>query len=249
MSKVSVITPAFNASSSLTDTINSVLEQSFSDWEMIIVDDCSKDNTYKIACEFAEKDSRIKVIKHNKNSGVAVARNTALDTASGDYIAFLDSDDMWDSKKLEKQLIFMETGQYALTYTAYQKFQTNNGLRGKIIKVPKKMTANAIYGNTAIACLTVIVNRKMVGEFHMPLIEHTEDNCTWQSILSKGYIAHGLNENLALYRVGNSSLTKNKTKASKQQWQTYRQYYKFSVIRSAFYFTCYAFNAIKKHVL
>jgi len=247
MSKVSVITPAYNASHYLEETVASVQGQTFSDWEMIIVDDCSTDNTYELACSLAEKDKRIIVIKHEKNSGVAAARNTALDAASGDFIAFLDSDDLWMPDKLEKQLVFMEDNGYVLTYTMYQRFQTDTGQRGKIIKAPKKMTANAIYGNTSIGCLTVIINRKKVGAFRMPLIKHTEDNCTWQEILNRGYVAYGLNENLALYREGNSSMTNNKKKAAGQQWNTYREYYKFSIFKSAFYFGCYAFNAVKKH--
>ncbi|MDD4493819.1 MAG: glycosyltransferase family 2 protein [Eubacteriales bacterium] len=248
MTKVSIVTPAYNATHYLKETVSSVQAQTFPDWEMIIVDDCSKDDTYKLACSLAKEDKRIKVIQHGKNEGVAAARNTALDASSGDYIAFLDSDDLWMPDKLEKQLAFMESNDYALTYTMYQKFQTDAGQRGKIIKAPKKMTANAIYGNTSIGCLTVIVNRKKVGAFHMPLIGHTEDNCTWQEILSRGYVAYGLNENLALYRESNNSLTGNKKKAAKQQWQTYREYYKFPVIKSTFYFVCYAFNAVKKHL-
>lgn len=247
MSKVSVITPAYNASRYLSETIASVQAQTFTDWEMIIVDDCSLDKTYDLACSLAANDNRIKVIKHEKNAGVAAARNTALDIAIGDYIAFLDSDDLWMPEKLERQLSFMENNDYTLTYTMYQKFQSDTGQRGKIIKVPKMMTAKDIYKNTTIGCLTVIVNRKKVGTFHMPLIKHTEDNCTWQEILSRGYVAYGLNENLALYREGSSSLTNNKKKAARQQWSTYREYYKFSIIKSAFYFTCYTFNAIKKH--
>jgi teichuronic acid biosynthesis glycosyltransferase TuaG len=247
MSKVSVITPAYNASRYLAEAVASVQSQTFSDWEMIIVDDCSTDNTYELACSLAEKDKRIIIIKHENNSGVATARNTALEAATGDFIAFLDSDDLWMPDKLEKQLTFMENNDYALTYTMYQKFQSDTGQRGKIIKAKEKMTAAAIYGNTSIGCLTVMVNRKKVGEFRMPLIKHTEDNCTWQEILSRGFVAYGLKENLALYRESNASLTNNKKKAAKQQWDTYRKYYKFSVLRSAFYFSCYAFNAVKKH--
>jgi len=247
VSKVSIITPAYNASEYLPETVASVKGQTFTDWEMIIVDDCSKDDTYQVACSLAEEDTRIKVLQHKQNGGVAVARNTALDAATGDYIAFLDSDDLWMPDKLEKQLAFMESNGYVLSYTMYQKFRTDTGQCGKIIKAPKKMTANAILGNTAIGCLTVMVNRKKVGAFHMPLIKHTEDNCTWREILSRGYTAYGLQENLALYREGNDSLTSSKQKAAKQQWETYREFYKFSLIKSAFYFTCYALNAVKKH--
>lgn len=247
MIKISIITPAYNAGRFLPEAVQSVEQQTFTDWEMIIVDDCSKDDTYKVACGFAKNDNRIKVIQHKINSGVAAARNTALDAATGDYIAFLDSDDKWMPEKLEMQLSFMERYNYALTYTSYQLFNSNTGQLERIILAPKKMTARAIYGNTAIGCLTVIVNRKMVGTFHMPLLNHTEDNCTWQEILNRGYVAYGMDEVLSLYREGNTSLTNSKKKAAMQQWQTYREYYKFSVLESVCYFICYAINAIKKH--
>jgi len=245
--KISIITPAYNAAKYISQTINSVLEQTYENWELIIVNDCSMDNTADIVRQFITKDSRIKLIEHKKNSGVAYARNTAIAAAVGDYIAFLDSDDLWMPDKLQKQIDFMLEYQYVLTYTAYQKFNTDTGQRCKIVKAKEKMTAKKIYGDTSIGCLTVMVNRKAVGEFYMPLLEHTEDNCTWQEILSRGYTAYGLNEVLALYREGNSSLTRSKKKAAKQQWQTYRKYYKLSFIKSSFYFLQYAFNAIKKH--
>lgn len=247
MCRVSVITPAYNASKYIGDTVASVRAQSFVDWEMIIVDDCSIDDTYQLVAALASEDARIKVIKHQSRRGVAAARNTALDLAVGEYMAFLDCDDLWLPDKLQKQIEFMVTNGYVLTYTMYQKFASETGKRGKIIKVPNKMTANDILGNTAIGCLTVMVNRKRVGVFHMPLIKHTEDNCTWQEILSRGYVAYGLKENLALYRVGNVSLSSNKMKAARLQWDTYREYYKFSVFKSSYYFLCYAFHAVKKH--
>lgn len=249
MTKVSVITPAYNAAPFLVETIRSVQAQTFTEWEMVIVDDCSTDNTYQIAGEEAKKDSRIHVIRNDRNLRVAATRNVALDAAHGKYIAFLDSDDLWLPEKLEKQLRFMDTGQYALTYTAYQKFNSMTGIKGKVVSAPKKMTAKQIYGNTTIGCLTVMVNRGMVGEFYMPLLGHTEDNCTWQEILSRGYEAYGMDEILALYREGNVSLTNSKVKAARQQWQTYRDHFKFSVPKSAFYFVRYAYNAVKKHIL
>jgi len=249
MSRVSIITPAYNAAPYLAETVKSVQSQTYQDWEMIIVDDCSKDDTYEVAKRFAEEDSRIKVMRNSKNSGVAVTRNNALEVASGEYIAFLDSDDIWLPEKLEKQVDFMDTGQYVLTYTAYQMFDSQTGKKGKIVRPPKTMTAKKIYGDTSIACLTVMVNRNKSGPFSMPLLAHTEDNITWQSILARGYTAYLLDELLALYRQGNQSLTKSKKKAAMQQWSTYRDYYKFSVPKSAFYFIGYAYHAVKKHFL
>lgn len=248
MPKVSVITPAYNAAPFLEETVKSVQAQTFTNWEMIIVDDCSKDKTYQIAIALAEKDPRIKVLQNKINSGVAATRNKALDAATGEYIAFLDSDDLWLPMKLEKQVEFMDTGQYVLTYTNYQKFDSTTGERqNKIIRAPDKMTAKRIYGDTSIGCLTVMVNRNKSGPFHMPLLGHTEDNITWQEILAKGFVGYRLNMVLSLYREGNSSLTSGKQKAAKQQWSTYRDYYKFSVAKSAFYFSQYAFHAVKKH--
>lgn len=248
MRKVSVIMPAYNTERYLPDAIKSVQAQTFLDWELVICDDCSKDNTYQVALGFAKKDSRIKVIRNELNSGVAQTRNNALDMATGEYVAFLDSDDLWLPDKLRKQLDFMRDKACVLSYTAYQKFFDDTGQKGKVIPAKERMLAKQIYGDTSIGCLTVLVNRQQVGAFHMPLLKHTEDNCTWQEILSRGYDAYGLNEVLALYREGNVSLTSSKKIAAMQQWETYRKYYKFSVIKSLFYFLQYTVNALKKHI-
>lgn len=246
--KVSVITPAYNAQEYLAACIKSVQAQSYGNWEMIIVDDCSQDSTYKIAAEFAKEDNRIKVVRHSINSGVSSARNTALEMAEGNYIAFLDSDDLWEEKKLYKQLCFMEKGKYVLSYTAYRKLDVLTGKMSKIIKIPKKMNRRQIYGNTAIACLTVMVNRDVIGDFRMPLINHAEDQCTWQEIIGKGYNSYGLNDSLAIYRTGNSSLTCDKYKSAKMQWNVYRKYHKFGRIKSLFYFCQYSVNAVFKYM-
>lgn len=250
MPKVSVITPAYNAEKYLKQTIKSVQKQTFSDWEMIISDDCSTDDTVRIAEEMAEKDQRIIVVKNKYNLGVASTRNSAIEKANGQYIAFVDSDDLWLPHKLEEQLEFMEENKYVLTYTNYKKFiSETNEILPKIIRAPKFMTAEKIYGDTSIGCLTVMVNRDLSGPFHMPVIDHTEDNITWQRILSKGFIAYRLDKVLALYRENNNSMTSNKKKAAIQQWNTYRKFYGFSVPKSAFYFSSYTVNAVKKHFL
>lgn len=248
MPVISIITPAYNSSEYISDTINSVLNQTYSDWEMIIVDDCSKDNTYQIAEMYAKKDSRVKAFKNEKNCGVATTRNIALSYATGEYISFLDSDDLWKPEKLSTQINFMKKNNYAFTYTEYQMFNSQTGKLGKVISVPKKMSSKDIYKNTAIGCLTVMVNRKMTGEFEFPMLQHAEDQCTWQSILNRGFTAYGLDENLSLYRVSSNSLTANKSKALKKQWQMYREYNKLSVLKSAYYLFCYAVNAVAKRI-
>ena len=250
MSYVSVITPAYNAERFLLETVKSVQSQTFVDWEMIIVDDCSEDGTYALAKSLAEEDSRIRVLRNNINLGVALTRNTAIDVATGKYIAFLDADDLWLPEKLEEQISFMDIGHYVLTYTNYQKFDTVTGKRQrKVIRAPATMTARKIYCDTSIGCLTVMVNKSLSGVFHMPNISHTEDNITWQEILARGYTAYRLDEVLSLYREGNASLTSSKKNAARKQWNTYRNYYNFSIAKSLFFFVQYALHAVKKHFL
>ena len=141
----------------------------------------------------------------------------------------------------------MERTGYPLTYTSY-RFLSENGQLGKIVQVPDSLTEKQIYGNTSIACLTVMVNRKIAGDFSMPVLKHTEDQCTWQSILRcSGSVAVALQEPLALYRISSTSMTHSKKKAALQQWEVYRTYYGFSLLKSGYYFVCYACNAVKKH--
>lgn len=248
MKKISIITPLFNAREFIKETIESVLLQTYTNWELIFIDDCSTDDTAKIIESYCAKDDRMKLIKHKTNKGVAASRNTALDFATGEYIAFLDGDDLWLPNKLKIQLDFMENNRCVLTYTGYQKYFSKYQKYGKIIKVPKKMTYNSIFYNTSIACLTVMVNRELSGPFKMPNLTHTEDLCTWQLILRNKYIAFGINENLALYRVHSNSLTGNKFVSMKKQWNTYREFYGFSIFKSFVYFVGYGFNVIKRNL-
>ena len=247
MCKISVITPAYNAADFIDETIQSVINQTFTDWEMIIVDDASLDNTYAKISDWVSRDGRIKAIKLEKNSGVAAARNTALAAAKGDFIAFLDADDLWMPEKLETQYNFMRDNGYVLTYTEYKTFFGDDKDSAKLVRVPRVMTYSSIFKNTAIACLTVMVDRKTAGDFRMPQLLHTEDQCTWQMILSRGYKAYALCQPLSLYRRSEGSLTDNKLKVIKRQWYTYRNYHKLSVIKSTYYFISYAINAAIKH--
>ena len=247
VNNVAIVSPAYNAAEYIGETIESVQAQTYKDWEMYIVDDCSTDDTVKIVSSYAEKDNRIKLIKQQKNGGAAAARNTALDIINSKYIAFLDCDDKWLPEKLEKQVKLMDESNCALSYTYFREFDTHTGTLLKIIKAPKYMTYNRIFRNTAIGCLTVMVNREISGKFQMPLLKHTEDNCTWQAILKPGYKALLIPEVLSLYRCGNDSLTRSKRDAARDQWNYYRKFYKFSVIKSAWYFCFYAINAVKKH--
>lgn len=245
---VSIITPAYNAENFICETIQSILQQTYKDWELLIVDDCSTDNTHILAKDYAEQDARIRVLRPKKNGGVAAARNFGLEHAKGDYIAFLDSDDLWKPEKLEKQLAFMKDKDCVLSYTDFQKFNSDDGSLGKVMRCPKRMRANDILKNTAIGCLTVMVDKRQCGDFRMPPLNHTEDNCTWYEILKRTkQVANNQGEVLSLYREGNASLTKNKGKSARQQWETYRNYFNFSFLKSVYFFICYAANAVIRH--
>ena len=246
---VTIITPAYNAAAYIAETIESVLAQTYTNWEMLIVNDCSKDNTAEIVQSYAAKDNRIKLINLKQNSGAAVARNTAIQNAKGRYIAFLDSDDLWKKDKLQKQLSFMQQNGYAFTFTEYQYLKQTTEEPLRVIKIPKVLTYEQSLKNTIIGCLTVIVDRMQTGYFEMPLVRAGQDHLTWWLLMKRGFKAYGLQENLAEYRRVEGSISHNRFKAIKRHWKLYREYEKLSLIKSAYCFMCYALHAVKKHYL
>ena len=245
---VSIITPSYNSSKFIVECIESVLSQTYENWEMIIVDDCSKDNSKEIISELSTKDKRIKPIFLEKNFGAAEARNTAIRHSKGKYVAFLDSDDLWNPKKLEKQLSFMYENEIAFSYTNYQFISENGEDLSNIISAPEKMTYDSYLKNTIIGCLTVIIDREKSGEFEMPNIRSSHDMALWLLIMKRGFSAYGLDENLARYRIVSTSNTASKWHAAKDVWKVYRQVEKLSFIYSTWCFVWYAFNALKKRI-
>lgn len=239
---VSVITPIYNASATLQKTIDSIRAQSYREWELILVDDASRDDSLRIAQAAVALDKRIHLIRLNENHGAAVARNLALDAARGQYIAFLDADDSWDLSKLSKQLSFMKENNHAFTYTAYRT------TTGRIIKVPQQVDYRRLITDNVIGCLTVMIDRNQIGDFQMPNVRKGQDHLTWLSLLKPGRIAYGLNDVLATYRVGNNkSLSGNKLKAVKRQWYNYRVILGFNRLVSLKYLSIYVLTAIRKH--
>jgi len=247
-SLVSIITPSYNSSKFILECIESVLSQTYENWEMIIVDDCSKDNSKEIISEHSTKDKRIKPIFLEKNVGAAEARNAAIRQSKGKYVAFLDSDDLWNPKKLEKQLSFMYENEIAFSYTNYQFMSENGEDLSNIISAPEKMTYDSYLKNTIIGCLTVIIDREKSGEFEMPNIRSSHDMALWLLIMKRGFSAYGLDENLARYRIVSTSNTASKWHAAKDVWKVYRQVEKLSFIYSTWCFVWYAFNALKKRI-
>ncbi|MEC1719115.1 glycosyltransferase family 2 protein [Schinkia azotoformans] len=244
---VSIVTPAYNCEDFISETIDSVLAQTYSNWEMIIVNDKSTDNTVEVINKYVQKDSRIKLINLNENSGAAVARNKAIEKAKGRFIAFLDSDDRWKREKLKKQIDFMNNNNFGFTFTAYEYIKDENNSKDKIFSVPESLNYTQALKNTIIGCLTVIIDRNIVGDFRMPLVRRGQDNLTWLMLLQKGNIAYGLNENLAEYRLVNGSLSNNKFKALKRQWFNYRHVIKLSLLKCIYYYLWYIFNNVRKY--
>lgn len=246
---VSIITPVYNAERFLRQTIDSVLRQEYKCWEMILVDDCSTDNSEKIIKEYMKNDSRIKYIRLEVNSGAAVSRNIAIENSNGRYIAFLDSDDIWTPSKLKVQIEFMKKNNIGFSFSDY-KVMTEEGQEiNRVIRVPKEIDYKGYLKNTIIGCLTVVIDRKICGDFYMVNIRKNQDMATWLAIMKTGRKAYGINECLGVYRLVDGSISNNKIKAAKSVWKTYREVEKFNIIRSFYYFSGYSINAVKKRVL
>tara|TARA_X000000368_G_C23058390_1_gene725320 strand:+ start:12700 stop:13452 length:753 start_codon:yes stop_codon:yes gene_type:complete len=248
-SLVSIITPSYNSVRYISECVESVLAQTYTSWEMIIVDDCSEDDSKQLITALSSNDIRIKTIFLDSNIGAAEARNIALAKAKGEYIAFLDSDDLWEPHKLERQISFMNKNNIVFSYTTYQSISEDGLNVINIIKAPKEMTYYSYLKNTIIGCLTVIINREKVGYFEMPNVRSSHDMALWLLILKRGFSAYGLDENLAKYRIVSSSNTANKMKAVKDVWKVYREIERLSFLYSLWCFFCYIFNTVKKRIL
>lgn len=246
-SLVSIIMPSYNSAKFIPTTIESVLNQAYQNWEMIIVDDTSSDSSNDIIDDFIQRDNRIKLIKLDKNSGPAIARNRAIEEAKGRYIAFLDSDDLWTPDKLSKQISFMQKHDVALSYTGYYRIEEASGEIIDRIYVPKKVNYSELLKQNIIGCLTVIYDTEKIGKVYMPDILKRQDFGLWLKILKKVPYAYGLDEPLAYYRVRTTSVSSNKMLASKYNWKLYRKVEKLPIHKAIYYFGWYTYRSIKKY--
>ena len=245
---VSIITPVYNAERFLSDTIKSVQNQTYKNWEILLIDDCSKDNSAQIIKEFKKYDNRIKYIKLKKNSGASVSRNEGIRNAKGRFISFVDSDDIWKPEKLEIQIKYMLKENLGFTFTSYRYMKENGELTNKIAKAPSKINYNGLLKNTIIGCSTVVIDREIVDYFEMPLVRRGQDTATWLQILRKEKYAYGIEQDLVNYRLVGESLSSNKIIALKRTWNTYRNVEKLGLLKSSYVFCFYVFNAIKKRI-
>lgn len=247
---VSIVVPVFNSEKFIKETIKTVESQTYHNWELILVNDCSTDSSEQIIREYEEDDKRIKLINLETNSGAAIARNTGMENAKGKYIAFLDADDLWKKEKLEKQIKFMKENNYYFTFTGYEFADENGNNLEKIVNVPKKINYKQALKNTTIFTSTVIFNVDNLGKeiISMPNVRRGQDTATWWKVLKTGVIAYGLNESLSLYRRSNNTLSSNKIKALKRTWNLYRNVEKLPFLTSLYNFCWYCFNAVKRRI-
>jgi teichuronic acid biosynthesis glycosyltransferase TuaG len=243
---VSIITPAFNAARFVEETVRSVQAQTYAAWEMLIVDDCSKDDTRAILARLAAEDPRVRPIEHEKNGGPAAARNTALENARGRIIAFLDSDDLWLPEKLSTQLTFMRSCKAALSYTQFRRISQDGAVEGRLIGIPDSLQYRDLLCDTSIVTSTVMVDREIAGDFRMKKTYY-DDFAAWLEILRRGHTARGLKEDLARYRIVGQSVSRNKWKSAKMVWRVYRDMEKLNIADSVWCFANYAFRGWRKY--
>ena len=241
---VSIIIPCYNSENYIYECLNSVLNQTYTNIEIILINDYSNDNTIAIINHFADEDKRLIVINNSQNMGVAFCRNLGIVKSKGEYLCFLDSDDTWDLNKIQKQLNFMLSNEYSLSYTYYTIFDNNSNER-IINKLPSFVKyQNLLYGN-CIPLSSVMLKRTSIGELRFQKIGH-EDYLFWLSYLKKNIYGYLLNENLMYYRIHSNSISHNKYKAIGFTWRIYRHELKFNLLISVFYFTIHIIRAIIK---
>lgn len=245
---ISIIMPSFNSAKTIRESIDSIVNQSHSNWELLITDDCSKDNTVSIVQEYAAVDLRIKIFTNKTNSGAAVSRNNSIDRASGDYIAFLDSDDLWHKDKLKEQLSFMKDNNLDFSFTSYEIIDENGAGFGRIVDLQGDNCSfdyfDMLRKKATLGCSTVMLRKSAFSDCRMPLIRTGQDYALWLKLLKQGKKAYLLNKVLTKYRVLPNSISRNKFKKCKRQWQIYREFEKLNMYHSSISFVHYAWRAI-----
>jgi glycosyltransferase involved in cell wall biosynthesis len=244
--QVSVIMPAYNSEGFIVQAIESVISQTHANWELIIVDNCSSDGTASIIESYARDESRIVFIRHQRNKGIAASKNSALKTARGDYIAFLDSDDYWLSNKLEKQLAYMANSGALICCSNYRRIDAEGNELG-VVEPPRSMVYKDLLKSNFMGNSTVIYNAKKLGKVFFKAIDY-EDYVAWLTLLKSGCRAHCVPEVLAHYRVSDQSMSSNKFKTITWQWRIYREQEQLSCFHSLYLMLFYVFYAVQKRM-
>ena len=245
-SKISIIMPVYNAERFLKESIGSIQNQSYKNWELLAVDDCSSDGSRALLEDLAAQDSRIRPIFLEKNSGAAAARNAGIAVASGQFLAFLDSDDRWAKDKLKIQLQFMKKHGYAFTFTSYQLMDVSGKLTGQHVSAVKRLNYRDALTKTVIWTSTVMLDLDQTGTFEMPNLRAAQDTATWLKLLKKIPYAYGLDQELSYYRQVPGSISHSWKRRLKRQWAVYRQVEQFSLLKSMYLYVKYVNYVLHK---
>lgn len=245
---VSIVMASYNSARWIKETIACIQAQTYSDWELIITDDASTDNSAEIIQAEAQKDSRIHFYRFSENSGAGKARNNSLSYATGRFISYLDADDLWTEDKLEKQLKIMRERNIAMCFADYDIISENGELR-KTICVPDSVTYEQFLRKPLTCTHTVMFDTEKVDKklLIMPDVRRGQDAATWLQVLRSGVTAYALHEPVAKYRRHEGSLSSNKITALKRTWYLYREIEHLSLPHACVCFVSYVFNAIKKY--
>ena len=245
---VSIIMPCYNAAPYIARSIDSVLAQTYEDWELLITDDGSTDKSVDIIQAYCDKDERIRMELSETNFGPGTTRNKAMARAKGQYIAFLDDDDLWMPDKLEKQMAFMTENHYGFTFTGYELINEKGDSSGRIVRTDEVMDHKKYLRNTIIGCSTVMLDTAIVGEVRMTKDDTSDDMTLWLELMHRGFKAYPLDQVLAKHRMRKDSASSNKFKATRDVWRVYRDVEGLSLAESLHNFMGYAYNAIKKRI-
>ena len=244
---VSIVTPTFNSAKYISETIQSVQKQTYQNWEMILVDDCSSDNTINLIKDFIARDSRIQLYQLESNSGPAVARNKGIGNVSGKYMTFLDADDIWFEDFIENSIkTIKETGIH-FVFSSYKRSDENLNFIYSDFVVPQKVTYTDILKSNSISCLTAFLDIETLGKKSMPLIRKRQDMGLWLQYLKEIPFAFGIQEPKAIYRIRENSLSRNKSNLLKYQWQFYREVEKLNVFQSTYYMLHWMYRGFMKY--
>ena len=244
---VSIITPSFNSAEFIGDTIKSIQSQSYSNWELLITDDCSTDNTIEIIKIFSEKDPRIKLFTLDKNQGAGVARNNSIKLSKGRFIAFCDSDDQWKREKLQKQVDFLLKNNLFFTYSSYDVIDEKSRFIKQVIS-PSEINYKKMLKNNYVGCLTAIYDSDRLGKIYMSSIRNRQDWVLWFKILQISGPTIGISESLAIYRDRSSSISSNKLTQFKFNWKVYREELGYNSIMSTLLIINFLFHYAAKKI-
>lgn len=242
---VSVVMPLYNTRRYLARAVGSVVNQTHTVWELLIIDDCSSDGSCELACRFSLIDSRIRVISMLRKSGPAFARNLGIEEASGDFIAFLDSDDLWEESKLEKQVAFMDGRGVAFSYTDYSRISESGSIIKRKLVLPSSISYRDLLKENKIGCLTAVYDVRRVGKVFMPLLDKRQDYALWLKLLRQVGRAYKVDGTLAKYRVRSGSVSSSLFLNVKYNWRVFRHVENLSFLRSIYYLSWNMLNKVR----